>query len=238
VRVVNSARETLLSIVVLLPLFLFRPNRCSPAWWIWLALGSALGVALAVGFLFLDGAKDLVQAFCSLGVGLAATWLLSPYLVSRSRPGVALKTLPVLAGFSVLAFLPTLLGQRADFFDFRTAFAVGLTTAGLVLTLALVLTGRTLRHRFGPVRLVLWAAVWLCLVWNIAVGPLVLLITAQGHVDWGEYFVGMLILSGMSLGLLLPLLLLSIFQPFYRGRLLAFLNLPPGPPAPQGPPPG
>jgi hypothetical protein len=48
----------------------------------------------------------------------------------------------------------------------------------------------------------------------------------QSHVDWWESILALLLVSGINLVLLLPLLLLFFFQPLYRARLLAFLNLP------------
>ena len=89
-------------LLILLTLFLPRQNRTSEAWWVWLpVLISALA---GTGIVCLMTAKewDLLEVACSFVVGLAAVWLLMPFLESRYRMLVFFKTLLVLAGFGHL----------------------------------------------------------------------------------------------------------------------------------------
>ena len=46
----------------------------------------------------------------------------------------------------------------------------------------------------------------------------------NGGNDWGQDLLAILLLSAISLGLMLPLVLLSFFQSFYRDRFLGWLN--------------
>jgi hypothetical protein len=223
VRAANSASEILFPVLLLLPLFLFKPNRCAPAWAIWLPVAVSLCGAIAFVTLASGGEKDLLHAFGAFVVALAATWLLSPYLQSRHRGVVCLKTVPVLAGFSLLAFLPRLLGERAGFFDFRLAFVGAFGVVSLGVGLALVLGGWAVRHRFGRVRFL--GSMALCLWLVLTLSGAVVAILTSGSPDWGDLFLGVVITSGVILGLLLPLLLLSFFQPFYRARFNALLNV-------------
>ena len=66
-----------------------------------------------------------------------------PYLMSHSRVAAFFKTLPVLAGYSLLAFVPTLLGPRQGWLDFRPQLAAFLALTSLAATLGVDL-GRLL----------------------------------------------------------------------------------------------
>jgi hypothetical protein len=184
-------------------------------------------VGITVTGLLTGNDRNLPQAVGSFIVGLAAVWLLMPFLGSRYRIVAFLKTLPVLAGFSLLAYVPTLLADEGGWLDFRPYFALLLAVASLVATLALSLGGLSVRRRFGPIRFLSWLAVWILLAWTAIATPFVIYALLQSHVDLWESFLGLLITSGITLVLLLPLVLLSLFQPFYRARLLNWLKVPP-----------
>jgi hypothetical protein len=214
-------------LLILLPLFLFRANRCSAAWWIWLPIVISVLVGITVTGLLTGNERSLSQAVGSFIVGLAAMWLLMPFLGSRYRIVAFLKTLPVLAGFSVLAYVPTLLGDGGGWIDLRPYLAALLAVAGLVATLALTLGGLSVRRRFGRIRFLFWLAVWILLAWTAIATPFVIYALLESHVDLWEFFLGLLFISGITLALLLPLVLLSFLQPFYRARLLDWLKVPP-----------
>jgi len=217
--------KSLFWLLILLMLFLPRQNRTPEAWWLWLpVLTSALGTTALVGLM--NGKEwSLLQAACSSVVGLAAVWLLMPFLESRSRMGAFFKTLPVLAGFSFLAFLPTLLELQSGWLDMRPYLAALLALTNLAVTLALSFTGLCLRRRFGRVRCIVWLAVWTVLAWTAIATPFAIIGSASGRNDWGEGLLAILSISAISLGLVLPLVLLSFFQPFYRNRFFGWLNL-------------
>jgi hypothetical protein len=223
----STSLNLLPSLLILLPLFLFRPNRSPKAWWIWLPAVISGLAGITTTCLTTDNDRSLAQAVvCSFTVGLAAMWLLMPFLGSRYRIVAFFKALPVLAGFSLLAFVPTLLADHSGWLDFRPFLAGLLALGSLAATLALTLGGLSVRRRFGRIRFLCWLAVWTMLAWAIIATPFGILASLESHIDWGEACLALLAVSGLTLALLLPLVLLSFFQPFYRARFLAFLNLP------------
>ena len=218
--------------LILLPLFLFRPNRCSAAWWIWLPVLISIPAGMTIACFLSDNEWTLAQAVGSLVIGQAAMWLLTPYLESRYRLVTFFKALPVLAGFSLLAFVPALLTRSGLWLDLRGYLAALLALASLAATLGLTLGGFSVRRRFGRSRFLVWLAVWTALAWMVIASPLFIIGTVKGDIEWGPCLVAILCATGSSLALLLPMLLLSFFQPFYRARLLGFLKVPqPGPSA-------
>ena len=92
-------------------------------------------------------------------------------------------------------------------------------------TLGLVVGGFAVHRRFGAIRFLLWMSVLVLLAWSLASAPFLVPSALDSCVDWADYLTGLLVTSGLTLGLLLPLLLLSFLQPFYRNRFLAFLNV-------------
>ena len=107
-----ASLKLLFWLLILLPLYLFWPNRSPKAWWIGVPVVVSALVAMALVCLMVDKDWTFEAAGGSFVVGLAAVWLLMPYLMSHSRVAAFFKTLPVLAGYSLLAFVPTLLGPR------------------------------------------------------------------------------------------------------------------------------
>ena len=178
------------------------------------------------------------EVACSFVVGLAAVWLLMPFLESRYRILVFFKTLLVLAGFGLLAFLPTLLANRSSWLDFRPFLAGLLALASLAVTLALTFGSLAVRHRFGRFRLLLWLAVWMVVAWTAIATPFAVVALLKGNMDWVPALLSILSISAISLGLVLPLVLLSFFQPFYRERFFGYLKIPQaGTPAEAAAPP-
>jgi len=235
---ISISISVFLSLLMLLPLFLFRPNRCSAAWWIWLPVMISALAGITITCLMTDSELSLAQTVVSFIVGLAALWLWMPVLGSRYRIVAFFKSLPVLAGFSLLAFVPTLLASHTGWLDVRPYLAALLATASLAVTLALTFGGLSVHRRFGRIRFLFWLAVWTALAWAAIATPFAILAALESHVDWGESVLALLVITGLTLALLLPLVLLSFFQPFYRGRFLAFLNSPqPGPFAEVSAPP-
>ena len=213
-------------LLLLLPLFLFRPNRTPKAWWIWLPVAIAGLAATALIALLCDGEVSLLQAVYAFLTGLAAVWLLTPYLKSRYRLAMFFKTLPALAALSLLAYVPTLLGDKAGWLDFRSSLAGLLAFASLAATLAFTLAGLGVRRRFGRIRFLFWLAVCTVLAWTAIAAPFAVFSLLGSAPEWGEFIIAVLIVSGIMLLLLLPLVLLSFFQPIYRARFADWLNLP------------
>ena len=226
VALAATGAKLIIPLVLLLPLFLFRPNRAAEAWWLWLPVVIAALAATVLVALLIDEDISLLQAVHACLIGLAAVWLLTPYLKSRYRIVMFFKTLPVLAAFSLLAYVPTLLGDKAGWLDFRSYFAGLLAFASLAATLALVLAGLAVRRRFGRIRFLCWLAVWTVLAWTAIAAPFAVFALLGNAPEWGEFIIAVLVVSGVMLLLLLPLMLLSFFQPFYRSRLADWLKLP------------
>ena len=213
-------------LLILLPLFLFRANRRSAAWWIWLPVVLNAVVGVTVTGLLTGNERSLSQAVGSFIVGLAAMWLLMPFLGSRYRIVTFFKALVVLAGFSVLAYVPTLLADNLGWLDFRPYLAAFLGLASLAVTLALTFAGLRVSRRFGRVRFLFWLAVWSTLAWTAVLTPFVIIGVLKSQIDWGSTVLVLLVISGLTIALLLPLVLLSFFQPFYQARFLGWLKVP------------
>jgi hypothetical protein len=224
--VASTGVKLIIPLLLLLPLFFFRPNRAAEAWWIWLPVVIADLVVVGVVALLIDEDISVWQAVHPFLIGLAAVWLLTPYLKSRYRIVMFIKTLPVLAAFSLLAYVPTLLEASRGWLDLRPAFAGLLAFASLAATLALILAGLAVRRRFGRIRFLCWLAVWTVVAWTAIAAPFAVFALFGSRPEWWEFVVPVLVVSGFMLLLFLPLLLLSFFQPFYRARFADWLNLP------------
>jgi len=64
------------------------------------------------------------------------------------------------------------------------------------------------------------------LAWVVIASPFLIIGTVKGDSDWGPSLVAILWAAGSILALLMPLVLLSFFQPFYRACLFGFLKVP------------
>jgi peptidoglycan/LPS O-acetylase OafA/YrhL len=224
--------------LILLPLFLFRPNRCPAAWWIWLPVVISVPAGMAITCLITGVEWSLAQAVGAFIIGLAAMWLLMPHLKSRYRIVTFFKALAVLAAFSLLAAVPALPAAQNGWIDFRLYLVILLALASLAATFALTFGGFSVRHRFGRIRFLAWLAVWTAVAWVVIASPFMVVGAVNGDIEWGPSLVAILWAVGSSLALLLPLLLLSFFQPFYRARFFGFLKVPQtGPPAGAAVPP-
>jgi len=222
---ISISISTSLSLLILLPLFLLRQNRCSAAWWIWLPVVISALAGITITCLMTGNERSLAQTVVSFIVGLAAMWLLIPILESRYRIVAFFKALSVLAGFSLLAFAPTLLARQSGWIDLRPYLAALLALASLAATLALTFGGFSVRRRFGRIRFLFWLAVWTVLAWTVIASPFVIISSLNGDIEWGASLLAILYASAISLALLLPLVLLSFFQPFYQARFFGFFNL-------------
>jgi hypothetical protein len=107
-----------------------------------------------------------------------------------------------------------------------------LALGSLAAVFALTLGGLCVRRQFGRVRFLFWLAVWTVLAWTLIASPFAIISKVNSDIEWGACLIAILYASAISLSLLVPLLLLSFLQPFYRARFFGYLNLPqPGPSA-------
>jgi hypothetical protein len=218
--------EDLPWLLMLLPLFLLRRNRCCAAWWVWLPALISAWAGITITSLTTGNERSLTQAAGAFVVGLAALWLLMPSPGSHYRIVAFFKALLTLAGFSLLAFAPTLAAAIGGWLDFRPYLTAMLALGSLVVTLALTFGGLCARRRFGRIRYLLWLAVWTVPAWMVALTPFVVIGYVNDQIEWGASALALLAISGFTLLLLLPFVLLSFFQPLYRARFLDWLKVP------------
>jgi hypothetical protein len=223
-----------LAILVLLAL---PSNRDPRAWWIWtpliglVLLGAglnSLGEALSEGVF-----AYAVQAVFAAAFGLAVIWLLGAALARRGRAlSIALAAL-ALAGISLLAFLVSPVSELvADLSRWEPLALLYLAlfwiAVGVVFAGALHLTGWRCRTRYSHVRVSLWLPLWLWVMWITAAGLLsggAKLVSGE-EFDWTGLLIGPIVLALASFVAMLPFLILSFTNAFYRERLKHLLRLP------------
>lgn len=248
----------LLPWLAILALLALTPNRGWSPWWIWLPVA---GVAAGCHWLQqvaqgspADGSGEalgmLLQVPVALGFGLAALWLLAPYLGRSHRLGTFFGILAVLVVSIVFSFaarvgwglglepVASLLDPRhcaatANVGVMALPFLVPLTLPAPGLAAAMGLCGLACRGRPGSFRLCLWLFVSLLTVW-VAVSALVYglwRIASPGNVGYALFLGGGLLLVAVTFASLLPFLVLSWASPFFRERLQALLHIKPKAPA-------
>ena len=115
---------------------------------------------------------------------------------------------------------------------------IGVAVLSLLLSATLNLAGWSCRKKYGWWRLALWLLLWIIAGW-LVVFALMSVIEGPGPVL--EMAAGLVMISAVTFALLLPFLLLSFANAFYRARLHQALHLADraapstAPPVPQGP---
>ena len=212
--------------LAILGLLLLRPNRNASAWWILVPLACVAGAASApqsvAGFLPSFQADMFLQLIGALGFGVAAVWLLSGYLGWKHRMLAFVGILLALEGFSLLTYA---LGHGLEFDTLQ--MGIPLAASALMISVALTLAGLVCRGRYGWLRLSLWLVAALVVVWLLLIGPffVVAVISSSGSIPMMALFgvVGMAV--GITFGVLLPFLVLSFANEFFRERLKGLLHL-------------
>ncbi len=107
------------------------------------------------------------------------------------------------------------------------ALGVYLTLSALVISVALSFAGLLCRGRYGWLRLSLWLALSLLVAWLLVIVPLALLamIASGGRVPLAQFLVVMPGAAVLTFGVMLPFLVLSFANGFYRKRLKGLLHL-------------
>jgi len=250
----------LLPWLAILALLALKPNRGWSAWWICVPLAGVVGVCHWLQQAAQTSPADrpgeavgmLLQVPVALGFGLAALWLLAPYLGRGHRFRTFLGILAVLVFSIAFSFAATVgwglgLEPVASLLDPRhcaaTAnvgvmglpFLIPLTLPAPGLAAAMVLCGLACRGRHRPVGLYLWLFLSLLVVW--VVPALLQVLCRIASPDSLEYAlvlgIGPLMVA-VTFATLLPFLILSSASPFFRERLKVLLCLrPKAPPAIQ-----
>jgi len=248
----------LLPWLVVLALLALPSNRSPRAWWIWAPLiGLALlatGLEAAFAASIIDYFVPVVQAAVTASFGLATIWLLGASLARRGR---ALGIVLLAAAGAAVSLLGLVVSPAWDEMRIEVDFAseeflyllLVAVLCGLVYAGALNLTGWMCRKRFGSVRVSLRLLFWLWAMWIVALGLLggVMELVFGDSFPWVALLMGPIALGLVSFALILPFLILSFTNSFYRERLKHLLRLPasasapatpaPAPIAAPGPPP-
>jgi hypothetical protein len=227
--------------LAILLLLLVKSNRCGRAWWIWLPLGcvAVMEQLSQSAFEFLpSGTADIfLELAGSLIIGVAAVWLLAPQLARSHRLLTFLCFAPTLAGFSFFSFL-----VRQDWSEDGAIMALGmlvpLAISVFVVAAAILLAGLACRGHYRPSGLYLWIFLSLLALWLVIAAPFFgfAMIVSGGQVAWLEFFTGILIMTAVSFGVLLPFLVLSSANSLFRERLKLLLHTEHEAPPPVLPP--
>jgi hypothetical protein len=177
-----------------------------------------------------DTPEGLFEISSAVPFGLAAVWLLSPFLTRRGR---FVTFLGVLATMELFSLFACTVAQPRDRDSSLGYVLIGGAVLVLLLSLAINLAGWSCRSRSEWRRLSLWMILWMMAGWLVVFvvmsrierpGPLLEMATAFA------------IFCAVSFGVLLPFLLLSFANAFYRERLKELLRLadaaPPSAPQP------
>jgi len=215
--------------LAILVLLMLKPNRCASAWWVLVPLGFVAGVASAPQLLLellpSSQFEIFLEVIGALGFGLAAVWLLSSYLGWKHRLLAFLGILLAQGGFGMLAF-----AVRQDWEGIgpeTMQVGIYLVLSVLVISMALTLAGLVCRSRYGWLLLSLWLIAALVVVWLAVIGPFFIIAVAAsgGNVQMLALFEIVGVAVGITFGVLLPFLVLSYANGFYRERLKALLHL-------------
>lgn len=220
---------TLLPWLAVLVLLVLKPNRCPSAWWVWLPLAllalaaSGLETALDSGLETFTG--TVLDVVGSLVFGLAAVWLLAPYLARSHRFVTFLCLLLALAVFGIFTFV-----ARQDWSEAAIPglqMGILLVVCIFVTSVAIALAGLACRGRYRAASLYLWMFVFLLGLWLVVTAPFYVIaaMVSSGRAPWLEFFCGILMLAGISFATVLPFLILSSANSFFRERLKALLHM-------------
>jgi hypothetical protein len=215
--------------VAVLLLLLLKSNRTAAAWWIWVPVAAVVGVGA-----FLQSELDFIPdvlrdmfggTIGALGFGLGAVWLIAGNLGWKHRVLAWAGTLLALGSFCFLTF-----GIREAVEGLGPETASGgitLAAGSVVISLALTLAGLVCRGRYRPLRLCLWLVAALVVVWLLVIGPffVMALVFSPGGVPAAALLAAVGTAAGVSFGVLLPFLVLSFANAFYRERLKDLLHL-------------
>ncbi len=191
--------------------------------------------------------NDILNVFFdvprALAFGVAALWLLAPYVGHRQRFRAFLLMLLILAVFGVFSFAVAAgwdegaAGRIAALSGSGFAVAVGwaegpvqmmvLTLLALVITAAMVLSGFACRGHYRPIRLCLW--LFLSLLAVLIAVPAVLYflfrMASPGNVNYAPFLGIGLLMVAVTFATLLPFLVLSLTNALFRERLKNLFHL-------------
>jgi hypothetical protein len=223
-------------------LLCLKPNRCARAWWIGLPLLVVLVTQTLLSVI--EGLPSGVVGFfgepaAALTFGVAAVWLLAPWLVRTHRFLTFLCILLALGISSGLALsLQHEWSAEAGMMMLQKMTVLGFGVLGLAL--GLFVAGLICRRHFGFKRLLFALPVSLLAVWFVISAPFfgLAVITMGADAPWLEYVAFLVGATGVAFGILLPFVVLSAANRMFGERLKGMLHVtPPTPPTLAMPPP-
>jgi hypothetical protein len=230
--VLPSLAPQLLPWLLILGLLALKPNRCATAWWIWLPplLATAF---LSLPSVMLSGADFFMEVIVALVFGLSAIWLTAGYLRRSHRLLTWLCVLVALAGFSALAYVAKQGLKLTDIESLQVGpvFPV-LLVAVAASSVALSLTGWICRRGFRGILCGFWLLLTMVPLWFLVALPFFLneMAASNREIAWSVFFIPVLIVGTANYAVLLPFLILSGTNAFYRERLKSLLNIQPSVP--------
>jgi peptidoglycan/LPS O-acetylase OafA/YrhL len=226
-----------LPVLALLLLLLPKRNRCRQALWVAAPVAATVALeflvcsALGMADELPDGAFEILRA---MTLGLAGAWLLLPYFSRRNR---FVTFVGVLAAIELFSLFTCAVGQGQEGNSGSGDLLIGVAAVALLLSAALNLAGWSCRKKYGWWRLSLWLLLWIMAGWLVFFA---LMSVIEGPGTLPEMAAGLVMISAVSFALLLPFLVLSFANAFYRTRLQEVLRLSqpvplagPEPPAPN-----
>jgi hypothetical protein len=221
----------LLPWLAILALLALKRNRCAAAWWVGVPLLCVGGLLLVpqslLEFLPSGQLEMFLEMIGALGFGAAAVWLLAGYLEWKHPLLAFLGILVVQEAFSILTFM---LGHGLEADSLQ--MLVPLSFAGFALPAALSLAGLLCGKRKGWWRLSLWLIPTLMVTWIAVLGAFFFYerMRRGANIPWYAFLVVAWVAFLISLGVLLPFLVLTFANGFYRERMKGVFHL--GAPAP------
>jgi hypothetical protein len=193
---------------------------------LWLLLRQAMGFSSSADVEMFN------MMFYSLVAGVTFLWLFADKLGRYNRWAAFLLAFALMAVFFLLGIVSYL---GLEFSQEALVALIMLAMVGLAILLGFVLAGWRCRRRYGPVRFMLWLAVWTvaaCLVNTLA---LYLLWFIFSEVPVPVFAVLLMAaVFGSVLGLILyavvfPYMILALCSSFFRERFYVCLRLKPRP---------
>ena len=174
--------------------------------------------------------------FNSLVAGISFLWLFAPKLGSLN-PWVAFF---LSLALTMALFLFGIVSYHGFGFSQDTVVAlVILTVMALTMLLGLILAGWRCRKRYGPVRFMLWLAIWMVL---ICLASILVFYTIAFMIEQAPIPISTILLMATIVGSVLgvclyvinlPYMILALSSSFFRERFYLCLRLKPAPATPK-----
>lgn len=231
-----NSLPSMLPWIAVLGLLALKSNRCAKAWWIWAPLGVwIIGCAVLGAANNIDNPRGefFLQIIKGAGCGIACVWLLGANLGRWNWVANFASAGFCVFGMGLLCYWPIVDEMEAFYGRSEDALFVIILWIGsaLAFSTGFGLAKFTSRRKYRPFRVGLGLFLGLALGWLIVALVLLALSSVteavrEFHLHPEELTIWVIAASLLSLILLLPFLVLSFTNSFYRERLRCWLGLP------------